>query len=910
MRKSKFLRLFLVLILAILVTACGGGGGGDAPLFDDPRPTAVISEIPSSVGIGQLVQLNGSNSSDPGGLTLSYFWSLDRPGTSSASLSSTTAENPTLIPDVAGFYTVHLFVSNGNRNSATVSRTFEAIPDPRPVANAGPDQEVNFGEEVQLDGSGSFDPSGADLTYEWAVVSQHSIQPTLNNPNSVQPTLIPGQDGVVYVVRLIVNNGTLDSLPDTVDIVVGNVPPQAVIETPSTTVTLGNEVILDGRSSTDRNDDDLLFTWSLDAKPENSQAELSPFNPAVGATNVVEAQVVSFVPDLPGNYEITLEVFDGTSTDIAQITITANEAVPNTPPVAAAGPNRKVGLGFPVDLNASPSQDPDGDELTFQWNLLQHPDGSSAQISPSTGVTAAFTPDVHGQYVVQLTASDGQDSDSTEVTITAIPAFFRTYGGAGFEEARAIAVLPDGYLIAGESDSPGISQSGNWDLTVFRTDLAGRVIDTLVFGDEGLDETWAMALDPTGTHIALAGYTTSLNGDDAFIIEASLESGEEVFDWFFEGENFDMAQAVIYTSDGGLLACGYSESADFGPGGSAIFAAKISEDGQNQFFRGFVEDGYIDCWAVAETAQGYYLAGVNDALAPSNGHAYLLRIDKTTGEFQWQEFFGTEDAFDEFFALTPTRSAGLEDGGLMAVGYTESFEADLFGGMYLVKLPPGFDGDAPPAPVEKALVREFCSEGRGVEQIEGGFIVGGFADFSGNFCVQNEDLVDADAYLVKVDANLNVIWERLYGGIDRSLARAVKQTADGGFLLGGDTNAFGPGSRAMLLIKTDAEGRVPPIVLQPLSPVTQNAGTPVNISTQDSFAMVEHAVDQLDFLERELSFSAIGLPEGLSINVETGVISGTLAAPAGVYPITVIAKDHPDDALALSAAATFTLTVN
>ena len=908
MKKISSFRLGLVLLFAVFAAACGGGGGGDEPLFEDQRPTAAIAPIPATVPVNQPLALSGSGS-DPGGATLSYFWSIDRPE-SDFTLSSPTTANPTLTPRVAGRYTVSLYVSNGTQNSATVNLTFEAIPDQRPVANAGPDQAVTLEEVVQLDGMDSFDPAGAELTYQW-VLALNPGNATLNSPDTATPTFTPAQDGAVYVASLIVSNGVQDSLPDTVDIVVGNVPPQANIDTGNTTVALGHEVVLDGRSSTDPNGDELVFTWSL-VPPEGSQAELTPFTSEVGATNVVQAPVVSFIPDLPGAYEITLEVSDGELTDTAKITITANEPVPNSPPVAAAGPDRTVALGFPVDLNASPSEDPDGDQLSYQWTFVNRPDGSSAQILPATSVTSAFTPDVHGRYDVRLTASDGQNSDSTDLTITVVPAFFRTYGGEGLEEARSVAVLPDGYLIAGESDSPGITESDSWDLTVFRTDLAGKPLPTWVFSRNTLDEAWAMDVNLGEGTLALAGRASIPGADppppDALLVEATLDGGTEVFEWSLAADGFDMAQALIYTEDGGLLACGYTESEElFGiSGGTAIFAAKIDDLGNEEFLEFYAEVGFVDCWAVAETSQSYVLAGFNDAQDPTAGDAFLQTINKADNSFGGPIFFGQTGFYDEFFALTPTRNAGTEDGGLIAVGYTESFGASALGGMYLTKLPPNVTEDGPVW--EKALIRAFCSEARSVEQIDdNSFIVAGFNDYvPDNFCKQ-DPLTLADAYLVKLAAdNGEILWERLYGGNGRSVARSVKATSDGGFLLGGDTDAFGPGSRAMLLIKTDADGRVPPIVLQNIVDLAQNAGTEVEINTKDNFAMVQHDVDpiSLDFSERQLSFSAIGLPVGLDIDAATGVISGTLPSTPADYHITVIAADDQG----LSAATTFTLT--
>ena len=87
-----------------------------------------------------------------------------------------------------------------------------------PIANAGDDQSVNVGGTVTLDGSGSSDPDGDPLTFNWAFSSiPAGSTAILDNPSSVNPSFTADVAGT-YVVSLTVNDGALDSESDTVTI--------------------------------------------------------------------------------------------------------------------------------------------------------------------------------------------------------------------------------------------------------------------------------------------------------------------------------------------------------------------------------------------------------------------------------------------------------------------------------------------------------------------------------------------------------------------------------------------------------------------------------------------------------------------------------------------------------------------
>jgi mono/diheme cytochrome c family protein len=94
------------------------GGGNQAPVANAGLSRTVVT--------GTLVTLSGAASTDPENATLSYAWTLQAPAGSSASLSSTTAAQPSFTADLAGSYTVRLTVSDGALSSAPAVITITA----------------------------------------------------------------------------------------------------------------------------------------------------------------------------------------------------------------------------------------------------------------------------------------------------------------------------------------------------------------------------------------------------------------------------------------------------------------------------------------------------------------------------------------------------------------------------------------------------------------------------------------------------------------------------------------------------------------------------------------------------------------------------------------------------------------
>ncbi|MEZ5561233.1 MAG: right-handed parallel beta-helix repeat-containing protein [Pseudomonadales bacterium] len=101
----------------------------------------------------------------------------------------------------------------------------------------------------------------------------------------------------------------------------------------------------------------------------------------------------------------------GTEVDAAGCPVTSG----NQPPVADAGTAQAVTEGDTVTLDGSGSSDPDGDALTYAWEFVVQPAGSSTSLSGADTATPSFVADRPGSFRIRLTVSDGSQTDVAEV---------------------------------------------------------------------------------------------------------------------------------------------------------------------------------------------------------------------------------------------------------------------------------------------------------------------------------------------------------------------------------------------------------------------------------------------------------------------------------------------------------------
>ncbi len=223
------------------------------------------------------------------------------------------------IPD-GTMFTFELTVNDGSVSSSDTVSIFVRDVLPPPVAVAGPDLEV---EEragvVVLDGSGSYDPDGEYLYYQWmqiagpAVVAEPGLTP-LAQARFFVPEV---ETDTVLTFQLEVSDGPYHRY-DTVDIMVREVDHRPVAKAgPDQTVDERARVTLDGSGSSDPDMGTiLLYAWEQVAGPAVTLSNATIAQPTFTAPEVMENTVLTF----------RLKVSDGVLSTKDTVDVTVRDA--------------------------------------------------------------------------------------------------------------------------------------------------------------------------------------------------------------------------------------------------------------------------------------------------------------------------------------------------------------------------------------------------------------------------------------------------------------------------------------------------------------------------------------------------------------------------------------------------------
>ncbi|MEM9885763.1 MAG: fasciclin domain-containing protein [Bacteroidota bacterium] len=185
---------------------------------------------------------------------------------------------------------------------------------------------------------------------------------------------------------------------------------------------------------------------------------------------------------------------------------------------------------------------------------------------------------------------------------------------------------------------------------------------------------------------------------------------------------------------------------------------------------------------------GYFMTGYNrpysiNASDSTRSDGWFLKLS-SRGSVQWEGNLGGSE-LDFFHSAVQT-----SDGGYLCFGDTESRDGDIssdYNGsdFWLVKLDQNGN-----VQWNKTYGGNGAELGREViETDDGGFIAVGYSSFSFNGEVERF-IGKQDAWIIKVDAQGNLLWSKSYGGTEIDQAWSITKANDGGYVIAGTSESF------------------------------------------------------------------------------------------------------------------------
>ena len=260
----------------------------------------------------------------------------------------------------------------------------------------------------------------------------------------------------------------------------------------------------------------------------------------------------------------------------------------------------------------------------------------------------------------------------------------------------------------------------------------------------------------------------------------------------FGGSSDEVAYVIQETSDNGFIVAGYTLS--FGAGEADYWIIKLDKDGNVDWEKTYGGASWDEAVDIHElSGGGYIVAGTTTSFGAGDGDYWVIKLDED-GNIVWQKTYGGA-SWDEAAAIDE-----ITGGGFIIAGSTTSYgsgdedywivKLDAYGNTVWQKT---YDNNG--TIYDKATDIH--------ETSDGGFIVAGDTYYSN---------MDQDQWILKLDPAGVIIWEKTYGGIgsgaSNEYAKSIHETFDGGYIVSGSTETFGSGYLNYWVIKLDPQGNV------------------------------------------------------------------------------------------------------
>ncbi len=388
--------------------------------------------------------------------------------------------------------------------------------------------------------------------------------------------------------------------------------------------------------------------------------------------------------------------------------------------------------------------------------------------------------------------------------------------GDKYDEFTDAVEFPTGGFVLGgltySSSGPDITDTpqGNGDFFLVKTDTNGIREWAHLYGGTEVDRMTSVDLTPTNDIVCVGHSNSNIGGDktsdviganDYWIIKTN-DKGDLLWDKTFGGSEDDRPYSVKVMPSGEIFVLGFSNSPISGNktapnhGGNDFWLIKLDPNGNKLWDKtyGGAGDERLYYGALALTNDGNLIIGGSSDSGvsamkskPNYGGMdfWVIKIDPN-GQILWENSFGGLEE-EQAQDIIPTHDGGFLVGGGTRSDASGSKNSDFQGliDFWLVRL--DADGN---------LMWEKSYGGSGLEvitglaeNVAGNILIGGLSDSPIEGTKTAPNIGDYDYWLMFLDQNGNEIWQETYGGTGKDALTVLLKTADGGYFVGGDSGS-------------------------------------------------------------------------------------------------------------------------
>lgn len=410
-----------------------------------------------------------------------------------------------------------------------------------------------------------------------------------------------------------------------------------------------------------------------------------------------------------------------------------------------------------------------------------------------TGKDASGTVLYRGEkFGITITAGETTQGGMVEMMPVVVQKWAKTYGGVAVEDIEAIQKTSDGgYIVAGRTDS--FSDGGDIDIWILKLNSYGSIVWQKAYGgssDEYFGEVILQTSDggyiTTGKasfgDVVETGWILKLNADGIIVWQKTY------------GDYWEEIDAILQTGDGGYLAAGHVYNVEYNVGDPWIM--KLDEEGTVSWQYTYPL-GYLDVTVkslIPSTDGGYIAAGTIQEIE-GDSDIWIMKINDNGTIVEWQKTYGgaNYERGDDIQSTT--------DGGYIVIGRTDSSGA---GGQDIWILKLAANGTIA---WQKTYGGAFDDNGEGIVQTtDGRYVAAGRTDLCDISLPPYESCYDI--IVLNLNSDGSIAWQKTYGGSSDEDINGLLGTADGGYIVAGETLSFGAGSEDLWILKMDSNGTI------------------------------------------------------------------------------------------------------